>query len=63
MNLTLNERLDYIAKQYITDLIDHAEQLYCSGDVDGSVYLFSKVEEFADYMDNDGEVLWMRSLS
>ena len=63
MNFTLNERLDYIAKQYISDLIEHAEQLYYSGDTDGSVFLFNKIEEFATYMDNQGELLWMRSLS
>ena len=63
MNFTLNERLDYVAKQYISDLIEHAEQLYYSGDTDGSVFLFNKIEEFATYMDNQGELLWMRSLS
>jgi hypothetical protein len=60
---TINERMDHIFKQYISDLIEHAEESYFKGDEELSRFLLDKVESFAQHIDNKGEIFWAMPLN
>jgi hypothetical protein len=57
------DRLDYIIKQHISDKLEYANTLYEQGQVDTAQWLVDDAYKFAELMDNNAELLWMRRIA